>query len=412
MDSEKQAIIHICLLGDDPTANLTPLVDRNIPSEGLIIAYEKHQQKQLDRLTQIAQSRGFKVDQWLLPTTLETEKIKLNFMDLFERINNNEGSSVEVSSNEISTITSSEPSENPKQEPHREFWLNASNGSRHQVLAAYEVARSYKVPIFVVEPKQDAICWLHPESWPLTPINDKLNLDEFFLVNGFQMASQKNQQGIPKHLIELGHSWLSKAEKLNTGLSKLNYLAVIARGKKYTSHQDRAMLDDQSLQWLLDELKRHDLIELDGKAVHFLNDETRFFCNGGWLEETTFGYIRELHGELKTIQDDGHSVEVEAEINGKMVTNELDVVALVNNKLHVIECKTKKIDRGDGNNTLYKLDSLAEKLGGLKAKAALVTFFPIRDSEMRRAIELDIKIFSVAELSQLKQQLKSWLASS
>ena len=73
--------------------------------------------------------------------------------------------------------------------------------------------------------------------------------------------------------------------------------------------------------------------------------------DGGWLEETTYGIVRSLAKKLPTIQDDGHSVEIERLINGQKVLNELDVVVLVNNKLFVIECKTKQFHKGDGKIT-------------------------------------------------------------
>ena len=84
-------------------------------------------------------------------------------------------------------------------------------------------------------------------------------------------------------------------------------------------------------------------------------------------------------------------------------------MALVNNKLHVIECKTKKFKNGEGSNTLYKIDSIAELLGGLKCKAALVTFYPLNKSELDRAYELNIDIFDINNLLNLKTSLKKWL---
>jgi len=390
IDLQASFITHVCLMGEDPTANLTPVIDQSIPSHRILIAHEGHHNDAVAALSKIAKVRGYQVDTWLLPTTLSTESIKLSFMELFEQ--------------EI------QYQKNSKNGRNREIWLNASNGSRYQVLSAYEVARSYQYPIFVVEPKSDALCWLYPEERSAIIVNDKIKLHEFLLVNGCQMVSQKNQQGISTELRELGENWLNKADKLHSGLAKLNYLAMIAKGQQYTVQQDRAMIDDQSLQWLLEELESCQLIKIDGKSIHFLTDDTRFFCNGGWLEEATFGFVRGLRSELESIQDDGHSVEVERRIKGKTVKNELDVVALVNNKLHVIECKTKRFEHGSGNNTLYKLDSLADTLGGIKGKAALVTFFPINKAEMRRAVELNIRVFSAGDLPHLKERLKRWLS--
>jgi len=379
MDSNK-SVTHICLIGDDPSANLTPLADHTIPSSRLVIAHLANQESAALALKNIAKIRGHQVDMWKLPNSLETEFIKLSFMELFER----------------------------ESKVDSQIWLNASNGSRQQVLAAYEIARSYQIPIFIVEPTYDAICWLYPEGQGLTPIKDKIKLHEFFKLNDCELIAQQNRHGVSKELRDFGESWLAKANKIHSGLAKLNYLAMTARGR-LTAKQDQAMLSDESLQWLLEDLERNGVIKLDGKNVEFLHEKARFFCNGGWLEETTFSYVRDLRSEIKTIQDDGHSVEIERLINGKKVCNELDVVALVNNKLYVIECKTKRFENGGGSDTLYKLDSLAERLGGIKAKGALVSFYPLSNGEKRRAIELDIEVFSYGGLPRLKECLKQWL---
>jgi len=384
MKNNEKQVTHICLIGEDPTANLTPIIDKEIASDRVIIAHEQHQHEQVEQLKKVIQTRGYKVDKWLIPTTFNTEEIKLNFMQLFEQ---------EVT----------HPSET---------WLNASNGSRYQILAAYEVARDYNASIFIVEPKYDALCWLSPENRAVTPVADKIKLHEFLAVNGCTLKSQQNKNGIPNDLRAIGENWLKQADKLQTGLAKLNYLAQFTHGDTFISkEQDNAMLNDESLQWLLNDLETLELIQVDGKSVHFQNEKTRFFANGGWLEEITFSYIRSLSSEIPELQDDGHSVEIERSINGKTIKNELDVVALVNNKLNVIECKTKKFKNGDGSNMLYKIDSLAERLGGLKCKAALVTFYPLNKSELIRAAELNIEVISGKDLPNLKQIVKNWLLS-
>ena len=394
MDEIANRVTHICLMGDDPSANITPLVDSDIDSQRLIIAHDKSQKVAAEALEAVARTRGHRVDKWILPSCQSTDAIKLSFLRLFELETNSE---IETQKKSIG------------QERSSEVWLNASNGNRQQVLSAYEIARSYRVPIFIVEPNQDELCWIYPEQRASVAIKDKIKLHEFFTVNSCRLVSQKNKQGIPKNLRALGKRWLDKAAKIGSGLTKLNHLGFMAKAPEYTSVMDKAMLLDHSLQWLLDDLQSNDLIEIHGKKIKFRDSNILFFCTGGWLEEITYGFVRGLAGNHRSIQDNGHSVEVERAVKGKTVLNELDVVALVNNRLFVIECKTKRFTKGDGNNTLYKLDSIAERLGGIKANAALVTFFPISAAESRRARELNIEIIGSDDLPQLENRLAHWL---
>jgi hypothetical protein len=387
-------VTHICLIGDDPTANLTPVLESGGLINRLLIVYQKKQLEALEALTQIAKTRGCKVDCWLMEEGLSTENIKLEFMRLYE--------------NEIKKGAFAERMD----VFINHYRFNASNGSRQQVLSAYEISRSYHVPIYIVEQKSDSLCWLYPEARPTLQVSDKIKIHEFLTINQCCVTSQKRSEELTASMRLIGGSWLSKIQSLASGLSKLNYLASSADNPRLTARQNSSMQSDESLQWLLDELGRNDLIKFNGMDIDFLSERSRFFCNGGWLEETTFAIAKGLRGVLPAIQDVAHSVEVDRKIDGKNVRNELDVVALVNNKLHVIECKTKRFDAGDGNETIYKLDSIANRFGGIKAKAALVSFYPLSSAEMRRAKENDIEVFSVSDLLDLRGCLLTWFSRS
>jgi Card1-like endonuclease family protein len=388
MALDQQTVTHICLLGDDPSANLTPLADTAIPSQKLIICFTEPHRSSMRSLRQVAKTRGVSVDCWLLPERATTEQLKLSFMQLIE----------------------SESKHAKSRKVPNQIWLNASNGSRQQVLSAYEVVRSYQLPIYIVEPTLDKVCWLYPEGRESIEITDTIKLHEFFVLNGCTLVSQKSLSGDSSTVRNLGVSWLEKAKQLTKGLAKLNYLAIVARGPKLIAQMDKPMLDDNALQWLLDELHRQELIKVKGKNVYFSDQQTLFFCSGGWLEQVTYSLVLELTKQLPEIQDLGYSLEIKRSVGSQTVLNELDVVALVNNNLFVIECKTKQYNRGEGNQVLYKLDSLAERLGGFKAKAALVTFFPISSAERRRAKELSIEIFGPEQLPTLKTHLKRWMS--
>lgn len=388
MGLKQLSVTHLCLLGNDPSANLTPLADSTIPSQNLVICFTESQKHAMESLTKVAKTRGLVVSHWQLPEHAMTEQLKLSFMHLIESLAN----------------------QSPSELSPTEIWFNASNGSRQQVLSAYEVVRGYQLPIYIVDPTSDKVCWLYPEGREPIEITDTIKLHEFFVLNGCNLVSQKRLKGVKKTAKSLALNWLEKAKKLTKGLAKLNYLAVIARGPKLVAQMDKPLLEDHALQWLLDELDKIGLIEVKGRNVTFSDKQTLFFCSGGWLEEVTYSLVRELARHLPEIQDTGHSVEIERAVGSQTVLNELDVVALVNNNLYVIECKTKQYDRGEGNKVLYKLDSLAERLGGIKAKAALVTFFPISPAERRRANELRIQIYGPEQLPSLKHHLKLWMS--
>lgn len=94
-------------------------------------------------------------------------------------------------------------------------------------------------------------------------------------------------------------------------------------------------------------------------------------------------------------------------VNGKEVRNEIDVATIVNNKLHLIECKTKNM-QSNGDDTLYKLESLKDLLGGFQARAMLISFRPLRYVDITRAKDLGLTLIGPDQLNQLPLHLKNW----
>ncbi len=385
MTSSSPVITHICLLGNDPSANLTPLTDQQGSKSRLMIVYCEQDKSAMLALKNVAKTRGISVSSWQLPQAADIEMLKLSFIKLVE---------IEMQSE-------------PKNKSSLCF--NASNGNRQQLLSGYEIMRSYAIPIFIVDPLKDQMCWLFPESKPAITIKDRIKIHEFLRLNGCEVVAPKVDARIPTEQIELATQWLTRASKLKKSLAKLNYLALSARGASLTARMDEVMLADHGLQWLIDGLQQLGLVNITGKQVTFRDSETQFFCAGGWLERVTHAMVSRLAGEISELQDTAHSLEVNRKVAGQNVRNELDVVALVNNGLYVIECKTKQYARGEGNQVLYKLDSLAERLGGGKGRAALVTFYPISMAAKRRAKELHIEVFGPQQLANLASHLKRWL---
>ncbi len=153
---------------------------------------------------------------------------------------------------------------------------------------------------------------------------------------------------------------------------------------------------------LLTDLVETGLATYENGILTFDCEEARRLANGEWLEILVHNTVVDIQQYLPTLQDHSLNVQVHREIGEKDVRNELDVVSIVNNKLHIIECKTKGM-RDDGDDTLYKLESLRDLLGGLQARAMLVSFRPLRNNDIMRAQDLGLAIIGPDELGDLKK---------
>ena len=113
------------------------------------------------------------------------------------------------------------------------------------------------------------------------------------------------------------------------------------------------------------------------------------------------------------IQDIARSVEIERKVAGNAVPNELDVVFLADNRLHLIECKTRQF-KGEGEDSpgaeaIYKLDTLADLTGGLQARAMLVSYRDMSGHDRNRARDLGIAVCAGGQLRHLERHLRDFI---
>ncbi|MCW1890093.1 DUF1887 family protein [Vibrio chagasii] len=95
----------------------------------------------------------------------------------------------------------------------------------------------------------------------------------------------------------------------------------------------------------------------DNGILTFANEDARRFSNGEWLETLVHSTVKQIKTTCQPFGAAAGCSRYTRQLGEREVRNELDVASVVNNKLHIIECKTKGM-RDDGDDTLYKLESL------------------------------------------------------
>jgi len=347
---------HICFLDNKLINLVTPLLDTHIPSNEVIVFVEQTELAKLDAIRAVLNPRGISLNFKVMPQTRNTEELVSYFHQ------------------EIDSLVTHN---------HKTLYaFNASCGDRQHVLAMYEVVRAYEFECFMVEPNSDELHWLVPSERKNTQLADKLKIRDFFALIDSQINNIANTGNVDIRYRKLGAKWAASQDNLGQALGNLNYLAASSDNAHLTSAVlNRSQLNCADLQTLIDDLEDAELVCRKNDRLVFINEEARFFANGGWLEEYVYGLLLSLKKEVPHIQDIAQGVEITRKIGQGTVVNELDIVIMANNKLHLIECKTKKFDKGEGNQVIYKLDSLTDLLGGIQARAALISYKGIRTHE-------------------------------
>ncbi len=375
--------VHVGIIDSDPIRLITPLLDKRTVSRHIIFIGDTTQQEMYTRLNAVLQQRDITSEFFTVPVRASTSQIKAAVHRLADEL---------------------------KARGEVEIKLNASCGLRHRLLSVYEVFRSFHWDIFVVEPNTDSLCWLYPDGKADVQVEDHITIADYLTIFGArgEFTHQELPPQLDKKLYELGESWASNALELGPGLATLNYLATTCRKEhKLDVELSEKQQGYRELAMLIDDLVRANIASYANGVLTFANEDARRFSNGEWLETLVHSTVKQIQDDLPTIQDRSLNVQVYRQLGEREVRNELDVASVVNNKLHIIECKTKGM-RDDGDDTLYKLESLRDLLGGLQARAMLVSFRPLRYNDITRAEDLGLALIGPEELKNLKSHLTAW----
>ena len=381
--------VHVCLVHNTAAANITPALDPTFRPDEVILVHSAGQSVRAEALAAVLKPTAVAVNTWSLDNDHDIEHIRDRVLEL-------------ILTREDSDLA-----------------LNASGGTRPMSIGAYEIFHEFGKPVFYVNPRNDHVTWLHARDVPSFDLANRIKLPAFLQAHGAAVASLGPRSGVPARLRALTEELVRHAEALAQPLATLNWLAQQAERELISPPLSSRQQRWPELNALLERLAAEKILKRRANRLHFASEDDRFFANGGWLEAHVFGVVFGLPRADTGVQDVGRSVEVIRQGSGQPVKNELDVAFLANNRLYIVECKTKRFHapKDDsaadldtpGADTLYKLDTLKGILGGANAEVMLVSYHPLSRWDRQRAQDLGIKLCSAHELPRLREVVRRWV---
>lgn len=291
--------------------------------------------------------------------------------------------------------------------------FNASSGYRMMVLVTLEQFTSKSMDAFVVDKFTNQLHWLHPSEKDSEVIVSKLKISEYLKAFSSQVLSKGKTVNDPHDRQALTHWLVDNISRFGSSLAAMNHIAMRA-DTSLQYHLDKHYSKKKYLYEILSRFEQVGLLKLQHHKVVFKNEESRFYANGGWLENHVFSTIFHMKKSRDSISDLSKGMEI-VRAQGT-VKNEIDVIAMANNRLHLIECKTRKFTNKSHANTpgsaaIYRLDTLKESLGGNSGKAMLVSYQRLSRYTEQRAKDLGIYCCSYTQLKQLKEHLYKFIDS-
>ncbi|MDM8565569.1 DUF1887 family CARF protein [Candidatus Halobeggiatoa sp. HSG11] len=378
--------IHLCLVHNTATANVTPALDPDFRPNEVILLHGPKENYHADCIEAVLKPTGIKISRWQIQDTRDVEHICERILELMV------------------------------EREHDDIALNASGGTRPMSIAANEVFKEFNKPIFYVNPKTDCVSWINRREFPSFNVADRIKLPAFLHAHGAEVSQQGKRSGVPHNLRSLTQQLVEHAEILAKPLAAINWLAQQAEKDLKSPILSIRQQNWDELQVLIRQFAELELLEYRDNCLLFKDEAARFFVNGGWLEVYAYGLLYGLRGDIPQIQDVGRSIELSRDSTGLAVKNELDVAFLHNNHLYIIECKTKRFvntgqEQADSHaaDALYKLDTLKWLLGGVRTKVMLVSYQPLSPWDKQRAKDLEIEICTANQLVRLEGVFKRWV---
>lgn len=244
------------------------------------------------------------------------------------------------------------------------------------------------------------------------PMNSNLNLQQRVVSRGYQITKQQP-------ITEISIDELHYAQLLMDAMQRdfhkgrqfcsfINKLATLAEDQKslVVTYSNMASDTAEALDHLAN-TSRQAFFSFDPHSfsLKFNDAQARDFMKGGWLEIYT-GY--ECFKTLITLNPQAE-LAVNVELKKNDTPNEMDVMFIHHAHLYCIECKTAKtMAHETARDVLYKLSALQD-FGGINQKRAVVSLYSLKDYNLTRAHNADIKIFQEKDLLNLSTLISEWL---
>ena len=379
----KRAHTHVCLVSAQATPNLLPLLDPELAPKRVVMLVSEDMRQRAQWLSDVVRPRGIAVECLPVADAWDMHGICDLLVDWLDK-QADDGSGVV---------------------------LNVTGGTKPMAMAAQQAFAMAGLPVFYVHHEKDELQWLTPRL-PAKRLSGAVRLEAFLHAHGWSVLQRPQHQRLPTALRMLTRELVLQAGGFEQGLGRLNWYAHQCEVNQSLSVEvDARDLALASFASLLDKFAAAGALQLDGCTLRFPDEQTRFFCNGGWLED----HVAEVVQDLRTaagIQDVAVNLKVRTldnRLRGDAGSNELDVVFLARHRLHIVECKTRSFrERNSAAEAVYKLDSLTA-LGGLNTRGMLVSYRRLTDGDRQRAADLKIRTVVGGALANLRHELLRWI---
>lgn len=370
--------VHVLLVSAQAAPNLLPTLDPDLRPREAVLVVSGKMQKRADHLERVLREAGVQTSRVDVEDEHDLDCLEEAFLGIAQT------------------------------HVDRNVALNLTGGTKLMALAAQNVASTAVWESFYVDVDTDEAIPLD-RGRPSRALAPSLGLSHYLQAYGFRREKTPLPPPLGQRADELLQTLVTQVGSLERPLGQLNWLAQQAEtSQRLSLAMSVEQLDSRSLDALLHNFEEAGLAREARGVLHFTDEAARSFAKGGWLERHVFRRVAALRDELG-IRDQEANLRL---VDAGGVRNELDIAFIARNRLFVIECKTARMDGGraeKANDTLFKLAEVCRRVGGLGARAMLVSYRRMREAELRLASALGIEVVFGAAIARFDDRLRAWV---
>lgn len=377
--------VHVCLISAQAAANLLPILDPDFKPQKAIFVVSDDMKDEAEALKLVFESQNIPVIHKQIESVSDFKYLEEQYTAICEEFKN------------------------------ENIALNATGGNKAMVIAGNNVFRKYHKAVFYLDAKSNQVSFLYQTENGDYPadlsLKSEITLKTY--LNAYGVGSQTSFLNINMtKLNAMIAAFINGYNTFNPYVYKLNWYG--SRVQNFKSELKDEDLHDHNFVKLLNELNKADknkgIVLFNGKEIDYKNADNKFFVNGGWFEEFAFSKLKD-NPLIRDIQCGLHvnnDIYGNEYLNDDFNRNELDVVFIAKDKLHIIECKTSQVTSGEGARIIYKLEAL-KKYGGSMTKTCLLSYEKVPQVVKQRAKAAGVKIISGYDLKEFDKHINKWI---
>lgn len=369
---------HVCMVSDQPLANLLPVLLPDFHPKRIILLVTPAMYRKANILQSLLRDKGCQVER--------VEVSAYCFEDMRETV-------LQLASSlDAGAI------------------FNLTGGTKIMALGVYDIIRDFDLAAFYLDTSSQQLLILRPAHKTFA-LPEVMSVKTALAAQGFSVVESGTSQIPPQNRV-LTQQLVGRAEEFQHPLAQLNHCAQKARKNFRTPVDMQQGLTHGAGAELIELFQIAGLLICHQNQLIFPSETARFYVNGGWLEEHCFTIAQQLKKEGR-IHDLGVNVIVESEDG---VKNEIDLAFTARNQLHIVECKTANLSTPRDDNrqesraaeVSYRLESLRVIMGGRFGKAMLVSYLKLRQADRDRCSSYNINVVEARQLDRFREVLLQW----